>query len=63
MPPPDAGQQKVTPPPPPPPVDPADNRMDTGQQGMEQNQGDVSMGDGNGAQVKDDSGAAKTKEA
>ncbi len=60
-PPPDAGQQKVTPLP--PPIDPADNRMDMGQQEMEPSQDDISMGDSNGVQMEDDSGAVKTKEA
>ncbi len=64
LPPADSGLKPITPPPPPlPAADSVDDNMDGGQQGTEQNQDGVSMGDGNGAQEKDDLGAVKTKKA
>ncbi len=46
---------------PPPPADPTkDNQMDTGATEMEMSQGDVAMGDGNGAHAADDTESAGT---
>ncbi|MCP4543228.1 MAG: hypothetical protein GY832_39445 [Chloroflexi bacterium] len=63
-------EQQHTPPPnevqpqdtlPPPPADLTEgNRMDTGAQEMETSQGDISMGDGDGAQAADDTESVGT---